>query len=84
MDLQELMAHHRRLNPVLAARRDEEVTLWYADLGVEVRGEMVSYHCPRCGLRLRSMVDEFIHSDSNSELRCDQCRGDPEERGGPG
>ncbi len=84
MDIHGLMAHHRQINAVLGSRRLEEVTLWYADLGVEVQDEMVSYHCPGCGLRLSSMVDEFITSDTNSELRCDRCRGDREERGGAG
>jgi len=84
LDLEGLMAHHRQINPVLAARREEEVTLWYADLGVEVLDEMVSYQCPRCGRPLAVLVDEFVHLDSNSELRCDECRGFPEERGGPG
>ena len=66
------------------ARRwgDEALHLWYADLGVEVQGEQVSYHCPRCGVSQATTIHEFVYCESSDALACAVCRGDVEERAG--
>lgn len=83
MNLKDLLTAHRANSPILAKKPPEALLLWYADLGLEVWDEAVRYHCPSCGKPLTMPVEEFVHRDSNEDLRCDDCRGELEERGGP-
>ncbi|MCS7206398.1 MAG: hypothetical protein NZ951_00420 [Dehalococcoidia bacterium] len=83
MNLKELVSAHRAHSPRLSGKPLEAVLLWYADLGLEVWDEEVRYHCPSCGIVLTVPVEEFVVRDSNEDLRCDACRGELEERGGP-
>lgn len=83
MNLKDLVSAHRANSPLLATKPPEALLLWYADLGLEVWDEEVRYHCPSCGTLLTMPVEEFVHRDSNEDLRCDVCRGELEERGGP-
>lgn len=85
MTIDELIQRHQEVSPRLRGLLPEEVFLWYADLVVEMEGEdRLSYYCPRCGVRLKITLDEFLCHDDNKDLRCSECRGDLEERGGPG
>lgn len=82
--VENLVERHRQMAPRLAERRRECTVLWYADLGVEVESEeAVRYYCTGCGVPLSMYLEEFLHRDSNDDLRCERCRGDIEERGGP-
>ncbi|GBD11372.1 hypothetical protein HRbin23_01035 [bacterium HR23] len=83
MNLKELVSAHRANSPRLSAKPPEALLLWYADLGLEVWDEEVRYHCPSCGTPLTMLVEEFVHRDTNEDLRCEGCRGELEERGGP-
>lgn len=82
MDTKQLAMLHKRTCPTLLLRPDEELLIWYADLDLSISGENVHYRCPECSLRLSMPLEEFVEHDSSIELRCSECRGEREERGG--
>ena len=82
MDTEELAKLHQRSCPTLALRPMAELLLWYADLDLRLLGEVVRYRCPECGILLNMPVGEFLERDSSIDLRCNDCRGEPEERVG--
>ncbi|MBI4233444.1 MAG: hypothetical protein HY686_03290 [Chloroflexi bacterium] len=86
MDMKTLARVHQESCRALADRPLEELLLWYADLGLEVHEarEEVAYHCPRCGTRIPMALGLFLLLDSNADLRCAECGGDPADRGGEG
>lgn len=82
MTIQELIEQHKISSHELSEKRNDEILLWYADLGVQMRDNLVVYHCPRCGRQVTTSIESFISQGSNDQLLCDTCRGDLEERGG--
>ena len=82
MSFEDLVREHRRVAHVARRWGEEALHLWYADLGVEVEGERVSYLCPLCGVFQASPVHEFIYCETSDALICISCRGDVEERAG--
>ncbi len=83
MTPEDLALMHQEMSRTLATMPKEQVLLWYADLGLEVQGQKVTYLCPSCGKEMRRVMEEFLERDSSADLRCSFCRGDVEERGGP-
>jgi hypothetical protein len=83
MDMKKLAEAHKEACATLWEAPVELLLLWYADLGLEVEGGRVAYHCPGCGTRRNMALDEFLLRDSSDDLRCNECRGYLEERGGP-
>lgn len=73
---------HKMACPTLTFRSVEELLVWYAYLDLRVSRDSVNYRCPECGLKLSMPLEEFLEHDSSLELRCSDCRGDREERGG--
>ena len=84
MDLRELAREHRDMSHVLGKWQPAQLLLWYADLDVSVGKDRVTYHCPHCGAKTTMRTEEFIHQDTNLDLYCTECRGEPGDRGGPG
>ncbi len=84
MDLRELASEHRSMSHTLSKWKPQQILLWYADLDVRVDGESVAYLCPHCGAKAAMRVEEFIHQDTDLDLYCNECRGELDERGGPG
>lgn len=82
MSIEELLREHRKVAHVARRWGEEALLLWYADLGVEVEGERVSYLCPRCGVSQATTVHEFVYHETSEALICITCRGDVEERAG--
>lgn len=82
MGLQELAQMHREASPVVAQKPLQAIMLWYADLDVNLE-QRINYRCPSCGVSLTMSLEEFVEKDSNEDLRCQECRGELEERGGP-
>ena len=82
MDTEQLAMQHKKACPTLTLRPIEELLVWYADLDLRVSRDSVNYRCPECGLKLLMPIGEFLEHDSSLELRCGDCRGDCEERGG--
>lgn len=83
MSIEDLLEEHRRVAAVARRWGDEALHLWYADLGVEVDGDNVSYWCPGCGTAAASSVQEFVYHETNESLMCTTCRGDVDERSAP-
>lgn len=82
MSIEELVRQHREFAHVARRWGDEALHLWYADLGVEVQDEQVSYLCPCCGTPQAITIHEFVYCGSSDALTCAVCRGDVEERAG--
>jgi hypothetical protein len=82
MDVEQLAMKHRLACTALSMRPIEELALWYADLDIRLVGDAVSYRCPECGLKVMMPLIEFLECDSSLQLRCSDCRGSREERGG--
>lgn len=82
MDTEQLLRLHRRTSAALSHKPRSELLLWYADLDVQVSGNKVRYRCPVCGTGLAMPLEEFVERDSSDDLRCGDCRGELEERGG--
>jgi DNA-directed RNA polymerase subunit RPC12/RpoP len=82
MDPMQLAELHRRRSPRLSHTPTREMLLWYADMDLQVSKRVVNYRCPECGRELSVPSEEFLERDSRDDLRCSDCRGDVEERGG--
>lgn len=82
MSYEELVREHRKVAHVARRWGEEALHVWYADLGLQVDGDQVSYHCPQCGVAQATTVHEFVYTETNDALRCYDCRGEVEERAG--
>jgi len=82
MDTEQLVKLHQGRSPTLSHKPRTELLLWYADLDLRVVREKVEYRCPECGTSLTMPLEEFLERDSSDDLRCSDCRGELEERGG--
>lgn len=82
MSIEDLLHEHRNVAQVARRWGDDALHLWYADLGVEVDGENVSYCCPQCGSAQASTIHEFVYYETNDALICCGCRGDVDDRAG--
>lgn len=81
-DLVKLAEQHFELCHVDSALHRAELLIWYADVDAAIDDGHVGYHCPDCGRRASSGMDEFVHHETRGGLQCDACRGEPEERVG--
>lgn len=81
-DLEHLADKHFELCHSESPRHRAELLIWYADVGVEIDSGTVRYHCPECGRKYQTNIDEFVHYETRTGLVCDICRGEPEERVG--
>jgi predicted RNA-binding Zn-ribbon protein involved in translation (DUF1610 family) len=82
MAMTELARQHRLVCPTLALRPVEELVLWYSDIDLSLSGRNITYRCPECGIVMTIPQEEFMERDSSLELRCNNCRGEPDERSG--
>jgi hypothetical protein len=82
LGIEDLVREHRKVAKVARRGGDDALRIWYADLGVELQGEQVRYHCPHCGGAAARAVHEFVYCETSEGLICRTCRGDVEERAG--